>query len=86
MFEKLADSKRKIRVDHAGEPIPYIFRLDDDEDELRGEDMAYCDDIRALGFKIWLDPNVSIGHVGSKTYDHKIIDQMTMRRVDAVNV
>lgn len=36
--------------------------------ESRGEDMAFFADLRALGHKIWLDPTISLGHVGLKEY------------------
>jgi hypothetical protein len=34
----------------------------------RGEDGAFFDDIRALGHKVWLDPTIELGHVGTKVY------------------
>lgn len=33
-----------------------------------GEDVAFFDDIRDLGHKIWLDPTIQLGHIGQKTY------------------
>lgn len=34
----------------------------------RGEDGAFFADLRALGNRIWLDPSISLGHVGTKEY------------------
>ena len=84
VIEALAEKAPKIRFDHDGPKKPRVFRCDIDDEEERGEDMAFCADVRDAGFQIWLDPNVTIGHVGQKTFRHKIIDQMT--RVDATHV
>ncbi len=86
VVEALARSSRKIKMDHDGPAIPFIYKLDDDGEELRGEDMRLCEDVRALGYKIWLDPNVAIGHVGQKTYNHKISDHMTRVEVPVSEV
>jgi hypothetical protein len=50
-----------------------IFRLDtitDDEGRLcgRGEDMAFFADIEELGYDVWLDPTIKLGHVGAYEY------------------
>jgi hypothetical protein len=33
-----------------------------------GEDVAFFADVRALGFKVWLDATINLGHVGAKVY------------------
>jgi hypothetical protein len=38
-----------------------------------GEDGGFFDDLRALGHKIWLDPTICLGHVGSKEYRVKMV-------------
>jgi hypothetical protein len=85
VIEKLAEKAPKIRFDGGDSPKkPRIFRCDIEDEEERGEDMAFCSDVREAGFKIWLDPTTTIGHVGQKTFLHKIIDQMT--RIDEPHV
>ncbi|MEX0932335.1 MAG: hypothetical protein WDZ61_00375, partial [Parcubacteria group bacterium] len=34
-----------------------------------GEDVAFCKRAVDKGVKIWLDPRVKLGHIGTKTYD-----------------
>ena len=29
-----------------------------------GEDLAFCDRARGIGYRIWVDPHVVIGHIG----------------------
>lgn len=33
------------------------------------EDWAFCEKARQLGFKVWIDPSVRIGHAGRYNYD-----------------
>ena len=50
------------------EPIPHLFRCDSIDGKFRGEDMAFFSDARELGYGVWIDPAVTLGHIGSKTY------------------
>lgn len=49
-----------------------VFRLDrvytNGRRTARGEDNAFVADIRRLGHKVWLDPEVQLGHVGNYVY------------------
>lgn len=57
-------------------PIPYLYRCDLSYEDIgadgipyaRGEDMAFFADCRAAGHTVWLDPTISLGHIGPKTY------------------
>lgn len=43
------------------------------EDMLESEDYNFCRRVRALGYKIMLDPTVRLGHVGQFTYGHRTV-------------
>ena len=58
------------------EKIPKVFRCDDDGDDDRGEDMAFFSDVNALGYKVWLDPSIVLGHIGPKVYSAKFTDYL----------
>ena len=45
------------------------------EDE-GGEDFRFCDEWRALGGEVWIDPSIKLGHVGEKAWEGRIADQM----------
>jgi hypothetical protein len=73
LVDAFAATKQKMY--HAGNKRTIIdaFRRDVRVDEqgvrhARGEDGAFFDDMRQLGFKAWLDPTIQLGHVGSKEY------------------
>ncbi len=47
---------------------PFNKQIDGQWTEL-SEDWAFCDRASALGFKIWIDPSLLIGHKGEYVYD-----------------
>jgi hypothetical protein len=69
VVERVAASKPKLRDRAHGTQLAEVFRVDTvDEDYARGEDMAFFADVRELGFPVWLDPTINVGHVGSHVF------------------
>jgi hypothetical protein len=73
VVEKIAATKTKVYDASLDQWITRVFRLDvivDDEGRAcaRGEDMAFFADIEELGYDVWLDPSIKLGHVGPKVY------------------
>lgn len=60
--------KREVIERLAAVKKPHIFREDFVDGQLRGEDIAFFADVAALGYDIWLDPTIELGHVGLKVY------------------
>ena len=68
VIEKLV--ARAERVDIGTEKdVADVFRVDrtitDGRRTARGEDMAFFADIRELGYDVWLDPTIKLGHAGN---------------------
>lgn len=57
-----------------------VFRVDIWNGHLRGEDVNYFSDIRELGHTVWLDPSISLGHIGTKIWKASPAD--TLKRKD----
>lgn len=76
VIEALADKSPKLKFGDSDEPIASIFRCDEIDGYARGEDMAFFADIKDLGFEAFLDPSVTLGHIGSKTYTASIADML----------
>jgi hypothetical protein len=74
IIEKLAAKAPMLTFAKVPDPMPHIFRCDSIDGVFRGEDVALCADIRALGYQIMIDPTITLGHVGSKTYTARMID------------
>ena len=40
--------------------------------EHAGEDIAFCVRARELGYKIWCDPTIKLGHIGAQIFDEQV--------------
>lgn len=68
VIEQLAERAPKFKSLGHDEPMPHIFRCEGRDGEFFGEDILFFDDVRALGYSVWLDPTITLGHVGDKEY------------------
>ena len=76
VIEDLIEGAPKMRfVDEEG-IHPHFFRNSVENGEFQGEDMAFFQDVRELGYTVWMDPAISLGHVGTKVYRGSIRDAM----------
>lgn len=66
--QALSDSKPVVLDGIKNVYIPEIFCVKARNGTRRTEDINVFEDIRALGFKVWLDPTIELGHVGSKEW------------------
>jgi hypothetical protein len=76
VIEAMAKRSPKLKFNGSDEPIASMFRCDEIDGYARGEDMAFFADIKELGFEAFLDPSVTLGHIGSKTYSASISDML----------
>ncbi len=47
------------------------------DNSMVGEDFTFCDRWRAIGGEIWVDPDIRLSHIGSKTFDKSIWDSLS---------
>lgn len=52
-------------VKEMGTPFGFGFSPDGTEE---GEDLSFCRRAKKLGYKIWADPTIPLGHIGRKAY------------------
>ena len=48
--------------------IPCLFDFQLTEEGYIGEDFLFCDRARELGFEVWIDPSITLGHMGIQEY------------------
>ena len=76
VIERLAATKDTVIVE--GVEHPDMFRISRRPDTKGGlgEDVAFFEDLAALGYSVFLDPSVSLGHVGQKIYRANVIEAL----------
>lgn len=75
--QALSDSKPVIYDGMADENRPSVFCVAARDGKMRTEDINAFEDIRTLGFKVWLDPTIELGHVGSKEWRGTALEALT---------
>lgn len=74
VIERVAATKEMLHDDLANVDYPDFFRLSrTPRGTPLGEDIAFYEDAAALGFKAWLDPSITLAHVGQKEYTGDVI-------------
>lgn len=48
--------------------VPALFDFELTEEGYMGEDYLFCDRARVLGFEVWVDPSIKLGHMGVQEY------------------
>jgi hypothetical protein len=75
VVEELAARAPRTVDDVAQHEMASVFRVGrTPEGRRQGEDMALFQDIRSLGYTVWMDPQTDLGHIGPKTYTGSIRD------------
>lgn len=68
VIEKLAEKAEKyLGQDGIGE-VANVFEFALLDGKFVGEDYAFCDKARAEGYKVWLDVEISLPHVGQEEF------------------
>ncbi len=71
---------RSKYLNHSEEAIAWTFKCGlDDDNVFRSEDMHFFKKCRDLGYQVWVDPSVELGHVGGKEWRGRLIDALTQK-------
>ena len=74
--QALSDSKPVMHDGLIDEMRPAVFCVAPRKGKIRTEDVNAFEDLRALGFKVWLDPTIELGHMGTKEWRGKAIESL----------
>jgi len=80
---RVAAAKPRVLNEASGEILADLFRIDTEGGAIRGEDIAFFADIRAEGFEVWLDPTISLGHVGQKIFRGDVVKALRLEHIYA---
>ena len=68
VIERIAEKSQKyLGQDGVGE-VASVFEFSLKDGKFVGEDYEFCDKARAEGFKVWLDVEISLPHVGTEEF------------------
>lgn len=70
VFEKLvAENPDWAYFDkRAGKDLSAVFDFKVTREGYIGEDFLFCDRARAAGYEVWIDPTITLGHMGVQEY------------------
>lgn len=70
VFETLDKAHPEWRYydNRSGRTLPCMFDFQLTEEGYIGEDFLFCDRVREHGFDVWIDPTITLGHMGVQEY------------------
>ena len=70
VFETLIEAHPEWKYfdGRSGRMVPCLFDFELTEEGYMGEDYLFCDRVREQGFEVWIDPSISLGHMGIQEY------------------
>lgn len=74
--EKLVEDKPLTHVAVKNRVIRQVFRTGNVNGEFMSEDICFFEDIRKLGYKVWCDPSIELGHMGENEWRARLLDKM----------
>lgn len=78
IMEQVRESATTIYDEISKTSIPSIFKVGTHNGNRRGEDMAFFETLHELGHTVYLDPSISLGHIGTKVYRGSVMDAMNV--------
>jgi hypothetical protein len=82
-FDQLATKRPDLKMDPRDDEMPpeirahyhRFFYFGPNEE---GEDYQFCLNWREVGGRVWVDPSITLGHIGSKDYTGTFMDALTV--------
>lgn len=75
VIEALAERAEKVTMG-VQENVPWMYRCRSKEGKYQGEDMMFFDEMRAAGFKPFIDTSLTVGHLGRKEYRGSLLESL----------
>lgn len=71
VFEKLVEAHPEWSYfdDRTERQLSAVFDFKVTQEGYMGEDYLFCDRARELGFEVWIDPTIKLGHMGVQEYE-----------------
>jgi len=77
VMEKLAEQAPKLSFPDIDGEAAHIFHDGvDAHGNFSGEDIQFFGDCRGLGYDVWIDPTITLGHIGDENYSGSLKEQL----------
>lgn len=84
VIEHIAEKSEKyLGQDGVGE-VANVFEFKLLDGKFVGEDYSFCDKARAEGFKVWLDVEISLPHVGQEEFTNDFKNEVLVPLLDGI--
>jgi hypothetical protein len=84
VIEQMVFAHPEWQYDYKGETITAIFDFQIKDSHYLGEDYLFCDRAREMGFKIYIDVDISLPHVGSETFEGNFREEVVIPLLEAI--
>jgi len=76
VIEKIAEKSQKYLGQDGIGQVANVFEFTMLDGKFVGEDYSFCDKARAEGFKVWLDVEISLPHVGQEEFTNDFYQEV----------
>jgi hypothetical protein len=67
-----------------GERMSALFDFDIIDDQYVGEDYLFCDRATQMGFKVYIDVDISLPHIGSETFTNNFREEVVIPLLEGI--
>ena len=82
VLETISSFSDIVMDEISGKTYSSIFNVGKHNGNRRGEDMSFFESLRDFGYGVFLDPSITLGHIGNKVYSGKALDAMVVQGGD----
>jgi hypothetical protein len=84
VVERLAEkAERYLGQDGVGQ-VANVFEFTLRDGKFVGEDYSFCDKARAEGFKVWIDVDISLPHVGTEEFTNDFKQEVVVPLLEEI--
>lgn len=84
VIEHIAEKSQKYLGQDGTGQVANVFEFTMLDGKFVGEDYSFCDKARAEGFKVWLDVEISLPHVGQEEFTNDFKNEVLVPLLDDI--
>jgi hypothetical protein len=85
VIETIAEQSQKYLGQDGVGQVANVFEFSMLDGKFVGEDYTFCDKARAQGFKVWVDVEINLPHVGTDEFTNDFKNEVVVPLISAAN-